>query len=153
MGTKYLHGFRTICYVEWDEYAAQIIQKRIQDGFLDDAPIWDNVFTFDGRPFYGLVDILSAGFPCQPFSVAGVGLGEDDPRNGWPSTFRIICEVQPRIVRLENVPGLLSHQYFGVILGQLAGAGYRIGWDSLSAKEVGAPHLRNRVWIMAYREG
>ena len=155
LGTRYLLGWRTVCYVEWDKYAVEVLKARIRDGYLDDAPIWDDVRTFDGRPWAGLVDVVSAGFPCQPYSVSGRMLAADDPRNGWPSTIRIIREVRPRIAWLENVPGLLSgrHGYFGTILEELDEAGYRVEWDCVSAEEVGAPHKRERVWILAYAKG
>lgn len=150
LGTKYLLGWRTVCYVEWDQYAVEVLKARIRDGYLDDAPIWDDANTFDGAPWAGLVDVVSAGFPCQPFSTAGKGLAENDPRNGWPATIRIIRQIRPRVAWLENVPGLLSKPYFGTILGELAEAGYRVKWDCVSAQEVGAPHIRERLWIVAY---
>ena len=92
---------RTICYVEWDKYCQQVIQARIEDGHLDDAPIWDDIKSFDGRPWCGVVDILSAGFPCQPHSNAGLRKGAADDRNLFPDTLRIIGEVGPRLVILD----------------------------------------------------
>lgn len=152
LSSQWLKGWRTVCYVEWAEYPARVIETRIRDGFLDDAPIWDDVGTFDGRPWRGFVDVIKAGFPCQPFSVAGKGLAADDPRDGWPHTIRIIREVRPRFVFLENVPGLLagSHGYFGRILRELAQSGYDGRWRVLSAAELGAPHKRDRLWIVAH---
>lgn len=88
---------------------------------------------------------------CQPFSVAGKKKGADDERNFWPETLRVIREVGPPIAFLENVPGLLSYDYFGQILGDLAESGYDAEWDIVSAASVGAPHLRERLWIVAYR--
>lgn len=152
LGTTHLLGWKTVCYVEWDKYAIEILKARIKDGYLHDAPIWDNVFTFDGRPWAGCVDVVSAGFPCQPFSVAGKGMAEDDPRNGWPATLRIIREVRPVYAKLENVPGLISKPYFRTILGELSEAGFSFEWDCISAAEVGANHKRERVWIVAYSE-
>ena len=149
IASKWLLGWDTVCYVEWDKYCQQVLQARIRDGLLDDAPIWDDVRTFDGRPWRGCVDIITAGFPCQPFSVAGKRKGADDERNMWPDTIRIIREVQPRYAFLENVPGLLVSGYFGRVLGDLAASGYDIRWRCLSAAEVGAPHRRDRLWIVA----
>jgi len=149
LGSKWLLGWRTVCYVEWNKYAIEVLKARIRDGWLDDAPIWDDAFTFDGRPWRGLVDVVSAGFPCQPFSLAGKGLAENDPRNGWPATIRIIREVRPRVAWLENVPGLLSKPYFGTILGELAEAGYDARWECVAAEEIGANHRRERLWILA----
>lgn len=162
LASQYLKGWQTVCYVEWDKYCQQVIQARIRDGLLHDAPIWDNVNTFDGSPWRGLVDVISAGFPCQPFSELGQRKSTDDPRNGWPSTIRIIREVQPGYVFLENVRGLLSAvdksadepiPYFGTILRDLSESGYDARWRLLSAAECGAPHKRDRVWIVANANG
>jgi DNA (cytosine-5)-methyltransferase 1 len=153
LGTGALLGWTPVCFVEWDRYASSILAARIADGFLHDAPIWDDVFTFDGRPWRCHVDVVSAGFPCQPFSVAGANLGESDPRNGWPATRRIIGEVGPSFIFLENVPGLLavaSRGYFGKILGELSDLGFDVKWEVVSAKQVGAPHERKRLWIYGY---
>ena len=152
LATQWLLGWRAVCYVERDKYAVEVLKARIRDGLLNDAPIWDDVRTFDGRPWRGCVDIVSAGFPCQPWSVAGKREGERDDRNLWPDTIRIVREVRPRWCLLENVPGLLSgfHGYFGQILRDLAESGYDARWRMLSAAEVGAPHRRDRVWVVAY---
>ena len=149
LGTTHLLGWRTVCYVEWDKYAVEVLKARIRDGWLDDAPIWDDAFTFDGRPWAGLVDVVTAGFPCQPFSLAGNGRAENDPRNGWPAVIRILREVRPRFALLENVPGLLSKSYIRSIFGELAEAGYDARWDCITAEEVGANHRRERLWIVA----
>ncbi len=95
-------------------------------------------------------DLLCGGFPCQPFSVAGQNRGVDDDRNMWPETYRAVRELGPRYVFLENVPGLLAHGYFGRILGDLAEGGYDAVWDTFTAAEVGAPHRRERLFILAY---
>jgi len=97
--------------------------------------------------YRGMVDVITAGFPCQPFSIAGKRAGEDDPRNMWPATIECIRVVRPRFALLENVPGLLSSGYFGTILGDLAESGYDARWRILSAAELGAPHKRDRLWI------
>ena len=146
---------RTICYVEWDKYCQQVIQARIGDGHLDDAPIWDDIKSFDGRPWCGTVDILSAGFPCQPHSNAGLRKGAADDRNLFPDTLRIIGEVGPRLVILENVPGINVGNggrppYGGTVVGELAEFGYDAEWRVISAADAGAPHLRNRWWLLAY---
>lgn len=109
LGTKLL-GWRPVCYVEKDPYCQRVLQARIRDGYLDDAPIWDDINTFDGRRWRGCVDIVTAGFPCQPFSMAGRRKGDSDERNLWPDTVRVIREVGPRVVLLENVAGLLTHR-------------------------------------------
>jgi DNA (cytosine-5)-methyltransferase 1 len=149
LGSKLL-GWRTICYVEKEPYAIEVIKARIRDRMLDDAPIWDDVRTFDGHPWAGLVDIVTAGFPCQPWSLAGKRKGEDDDRNLWPDTIRIIREVRPKYVFLENVPGLLSRLYIQQIFGELAESGYDCRWDCIPAAAIGAPHIRDRLWIVAH---
>ena len=141
---------RTVGYVEIDKYCQQIIQARIRDGFLDDAPIFPDISTFNGARCRGVVDIITAGFPCQPHSVAGQQRGEADDRNLWPDTLRVIRDVGPRFVLLENVPGILANGYAGTAVGQLSEAGYDCLWGCVSAASVGAPHRRERWWLLAY---
>ena len=153
-------NFRTVAYIEWDRYCQQVIQARIGDGYgyLDDAPLWGgDIREFDGKPWRGRVDILSASFPCQPFSTAGKREREFDSkgRNLWPDTLRIIGEVGPSLVILENVPGILVGSdgrppYGGTVVGELAEVGYDAVWRVVSAADAGAPHLRNRWWLLAY---
>ena len=147
---------RTVCYVEWDKYCQSILEARIRDGVLDDAPIWDDVREFDGLPWRGRVDIITASPPCQPYSSAGNRKGASDDRNLFPDTLRIISEVQPRRVYLENVYGLTTTPkdgrpaYAGTVVGELAALGYDCRWDIVSAKDAGAPHLRKRWWLVAH---
>ena len=146
---------RTVAYVEWEKYPQEIIKARIKDGFLNDAPIWGDISTLDGQQFRGMVDLITAGFPCQPHSVAGLKRGADDERNLWPETLRVIREVGPRYVILENVPGLLSASsnggtpaYGGTVVGELAQIGYGVHWQTIGADDVGAPHRRKRWWCI-----
>lgn len=150
--TAILLGWTTVGYVEQDSYCQKILRARIKDGIFHDAPIFNDVRSFDGQQYRGRVDIISAGFPCQPFSVAGNREGAKDKRNMWPDTIRIIRQVKPRQLLLENVSGLLSSGYFGTILRDLAASGYDARWKVLSAAEVGAPHKRDRLWIYAYAD-
>lgn len=147
-------GFcRTVCYVERDEYCQRLLRQRMLDGWLQPAPIWDDIKTFDGRPWRGLVDFLFGGIPCQPHSIAGKRAGGSDERDLWPDFWRVVCEVGPGVVLVENVPGLLSSDggaMFGSILGDLAAGGYDAEWDCIPAAAVGAPHRRDRVWLVAY---
>lgn len=145
-----LLGWRTVCAVEHNPYRQEVIRARQRDGHLEAFEIFDDVRTFDGRPWGGRVDVVSGGFPCQPFSAAGKRRGADDSRNMWPDTARIIGEVRPRYAFLENVPALLAHRYFGRILGDLAESGYNAVWDCIGACHVGAPHQRERIWILAH---
>ncbi len=143
---------RTVAYVEIEPYCQQIIKARIRDGALDDAPIFPDVLAFDGRQCRGVVDIVTASFPCQPFSVVGQRRGKDDDRNLWPATLRVIRDVGPSYVLLENVRGLANGfaPYAAEIIGELSEAGYDAQWGLLPAAAVGAPHLRWRWWCLAY---
>jgi DNA (cytosine-5)-methyltransferase 1 len=156
LGGKLL-GWRTVCAVEWEEYCIEVLLQRQRDGMLPVFPIWDDIQTFDGKPWREKVDVVSAGFPCQPFSIAnqtnGGCKGDMDERNMWPDTIRVIREVQPGWVLLENVPNLLTHRYYGTILRDLAESGYDARWKVLSAAESGAPHKRDRIWVVAHAGG
>ena len=145
---RIIPGYRTLCYVEKAPYRQAILISRIKDGHLDDASIWDDIQTFDPNPFTGMVDIITAGFPCQPYSVAGKNKGEADRRNLWPDTFRCILGIRPRYVLLENVPNLLNHEYARKIYSDLARFGYDKEWDVVPAAFSGASHLRKRLWIL-----
>ena len=152
LGVRAAIPTRTICYIEREITCAKILAQRASEGFwgLDDAPIYSDVKSFPTELFAGKVDILIGGFPCQPFSVAGKQEGSEDERNLWPDTLRLIRSLRPRYAFLENVPGLVSHPYFGTILGDLAQAGYDAEWLCLTASEIGASHRRERVFILAH---
>lgn len=145
----HLLGWRTVCAVERDAYAAQVLAQRQNDGCLAPFPIWSDVTTFDGRPWRGLVDVVSGGFPCQDISAAGKGAGIDGERSGlWGEMARIIREVRPRFVFVENSP-VLTSRGLGRVLGDLAEMGFDAEWGVLGAADVGAPHQRDRIWIVA----
>ena len=145
----HLLGWRTVCAVEWEPYAACVLAARQNDGILPPFPIWDDVQTFDGRPWRGIVDVVSGGFPCQDISAAGRGAGIDGERSGmWSHMARIIGEVRPRYVYVENSPMLTSRGCYRV-LGDLAEMGFDARWGVVSAAAVGAPHKRDRIWIVA----
>jgi len=141
--------YRCVVYVEREAYAAAVLVARMANQALDTAPVWDDLSTFDGKPWRGVVDIVSAGFSCQPWSAAGKQLGIEDERWIWPDIARVIRQVGPEWVFLENVAGLvrggLEH-----VLRDLAESGFAAEWDSFSAAEVGAPHLRERLFILAH---
>ena len=143
----HLLGWRTVCAVEWEPYAACVLAARQNDGLLPAFPIWDDVQTFDGRPWRGIVDVISGGFPCQDISAAGKGAGIDGERSGmWREMARIIHEVRPRFVFVENSP-MLTSRGLGTVLGDLAAMGFDARWGVLGAADVGAPHQRDRIWI------
>lgn len=140
---------RTVCYVENDPYAAAVIQSRIRSGQLDDAPIWDDVCTFDGAPWAGCVDIVTGGFPCQDVSLAGKRAGIDGERSGlWSEMVRIIREVRPRYIFVENVAAIVSSG-MSRIQADLASCGMRTRWDCIPACAVGARHISNRMFAFA----
>jgi len=146
-----LLGWHTVCAVEINPYAASVLVSRQNDGFLAPFPIWDDVSTFDGKPWHGLVDVVSGGFPCQDISSAGKGAGITGERSGlWKEFARIIGEVRPRYAFIENSPMLVSRG-LDVVLSDLAALGYDAEWGVLSAADVGAKHLRERIWIVARR--
>ena len=145
----HLLGWRTVCAVEWDAYAASVLCARQNDGLLPPFPIWDDVQTFDGKPWRGRVDVISGGFPCQDISAAGKGAGITGERSGmWFHMARIVGEVRPEYVFVENSP-MLTSRGLGTVLGDLASLGYDARWGVLGAADVGAPHQRDRIWIFA----
>src|SRR3990167_4785089 len=143
---------RTVCYVELDPFCQEILLRRVDDGWLDRAPIWPDLRTFDGRPWRGIVDCIASGFPCQPFSHAGKRKGDADARNLWPDVQRIIGESEPAVVVLENVPGSLPY-FYHVVLPELSGLGYAVEAGLFTAAEVGAPPRRQRFFVVAHRDG
>lgn len=149
LGGKLL-GWRTVAAVERDAYAAQVLAQRQNDGLFEVFPIWSDVTSFDGKPWARIVDVISGGFPCQDISVAGKGAGIEGTRSGmWKEFLRIICDIQSRFVWVENSP-MLTSRGLGVVLGDLAEAGYDAEWMCLSAAEVGANHMRDRIWILGH---
>jgi len=150
-------GFTTVGQCEIDEYCNKVLQKH-----WPDVPRWGDIYQLTGQEIIercGSITLLSGGFPCQPFSAAGKRKGTDDERHLWPELLRIIREVKPRWFLGENVRGLLSIKHtddeqrvFGTILSDLAEVGYRVGWLCYGAGDVGAPHRRERVFIVAHSE-
>jgi DNA (cytosine-5)-methyltransferase 1 len=135
--------------VEWDAYATSVLVARQNDGTLPPFPIWDDVQTFDGRPWRGRVDVVSGGFPCTDISAAGRGAGIDGEASGmWRHMARIVGEVRPRHVLVENSP-MLVRRGLARVLGDLAALGYDARWGVLGAAHAGAPHQRDRIWIVA----
>lgn len=166
-------GYRTCAVLERETAVAGRMAQRIKEGSLPDLAWWDDVTTFDGASWRGIVSVLSAGFPCQPFSVAGKRKGKEDARWIWPDIKRIVKELgeELEIVLLENVPGLLLSTHsdfdrwdleastgdsiggFGTVLSDLAELGFDAEWICIKASDVGAAHGRKRVFILAYRNG
>jgi DNA (cytosine-5)-methyltransferase 1 len=155
LGTHLL-GWKPCGYVEWNEYCQQVIAARIRDGYLPAAPIFTDVREFvqsgAAEQYQGIADVVTAGFPCQPFTVAGKQLAGDDERNMWPATSEVIRAVQPKHVLLENVRGLISCGYIGTVIGDLADLGYVGKWGVIGADNAEAPHERKRLWIVAHAD-
>jgi len=146
----HLLGWRTVCAVEWEQYPASVLCARQNDGLLPPFPIWDDVQTFDGKPWREIVDVVSGGFPCTDISAAGKGAGIDGEASGmWREMARIIHEVRPKFVFVENSP-MLTSRGLGRVLGDLASMGFDARWGVLGAADVGANHQRNRIWIVAH---
>jgi len=147
LGGKLL-GWRTVCAVEWEPYPASVLCARQNDGLLPPFPIWDDVQTFDGKPWRGIVDVVSGGFPCQDISAAGKGAGIDGERSGmWGHMARVVGEVRPRFVFVENSPMLVTRGLERV-LGDLTSLGYDAKWTVMGAADVGANHQRDRIWVV-----
>ena len=147
-----LLGHRPVCAVEIDDYCRRVLRARQADGWLPaDMEIYDDVTTFDGKAWRGRVDLVAGGFPCQDLSLAGKGAGLDGKRSGlWFEMLRVICEVEPRYVYVENVPAITGRG-MDRVLGSLAEAGWDAEWLCLPASAVGAAHRRDRWWCLARR--
>lgn len=151
LGTHLL-GWRPVAAVEIEDYPRRVLLQRQADGILPRFPIWDDVCTFDGKPWRGKVDVVSGGFPCQDISAAGKGAGIDGERSGlWGEMARIINEVRPRYVFAENSPLLVSRG-LTTVLRDLAQMGFSARWGVVGAHHVAAPHKRDRIWIVANRQ-
>ena len=145
-------GYRTVCYVERNSFAAATLVARMADTSLAPAPIWDDLKSYDGKPWRGRVHIITAGYPCQPFTLSGVRKGEDDPRHLWPDVARIVDEVRPEWCFFENVVG---HLPLGLqdVVADLQSMGYSVAARVQSAAEVGGSHIRQRLFILAHANG
>lgn len=160
--TRALGAVRTVAFSEIEAFPCANLVSKMEKGLLDVAPIWTDLKTFPWEQFRGSVDILSGGFPCQPFSAAGRRAGDDDPRHLWPHIVRGIEQLgRPPIVFFENVEGILSSKLSGDhwsdpagtpvllhVLRELERLGYQATAGVFSAREVGAPHQRKRVFIL-----
>lgn len=144
---------RPIVYCEIERYAQGILLSRMASGDLPTAPIWDDVSTFEGHSFRGEIDIIYGGFPCQDISIAGAGKGLEGKRSGlFREIVRLAEEIRPAFLFLENVPAIRTRGLDSVIK-ELTDAGYDLRWKSLSAAEVGAPHKRERWFLLAHAPG
>jgi DNA (cytosine-5)-methyltransferase 1 len=141
-----LLGWRTICAIEWEQSATDILVARQQDGSLDPFVIWRDIRTFDGQPFKGRVDVVSGGFPCQAYSSAAAGRNTADDL--WPEMRRVVADVAPRYVFAENV----SRRAIDRAADDLEQMGYTAHCIALSASDLGGDHVRERVWLRAHAD-
>jgi len=148
-----LCGHRCVCAVELDPYCRSVLVRRQNDGALPPFPIWDDIRTFDGRPWRGVVEVVSGGFPCQNISPAGDRTGITGEKSSlWFDMLRVVREVRPRYVFVENSAQLVRNG-LDVVLKGLDAGGYDAQWCVLGASDIGAPHYRKRCWILAYANG
>jgi site-specific DNA-cytosine methylase len=143
---------RSVALCEIEAFAIANLVAKMEAGLMDPAPIWTDLKTFPWDSFRDRVDILSGGYPCQPFSSAGKRAGADDPRHLWPFIADSIQVVRPKLCFFENVEGHISLGLSSVI-SDLEEMGYQVSWAIFSAAECGAPHQRKRVFILAHRNG
>jgi len=127
-------GYRNVCFVERNSFAAAALVARMADTSLAPAPVWDDLKSFDGRPWRGRIHILTAGYPCQPFTLSGLRQGENDPRHLWPDVARITGEIAPEWVFFENVPGHLTLG-FQDVTRDLQAMGYRVAAASYQRRK------------------
>ena len=164
LGTKYFLGWKTIGYVEINDFCQRLIAQRIKDGLLDNAPIFTDIRAFVdsgcAELYRGVVDVVSAGVPCQPASLCGKRMGGNDDRWLWPETIRALDIVRPRRgLLLENPPGILSvrdssgRPLLGRILRELAKVGLHPQWDGIPSSALGGYDERDRIWFVADDQG
>jgi DNA (cytosine-5)-methyltransferase 1 len=141
-------GFRTVKFVEIDTFCQKVLEKNFPG-----VPIDADVRQTNGAVYRGRIRLLTGGFPCQDVSEAGRGAGLSGARSGlWTEMRRLICEIQPEFVVVENVSGLL-HRGINRVLGDLAELRYDAEWGVFSSCRLGSPHTRERVFIVAYPTG
>lgn len=139
---------RTIAFVEIEAFIIENLVQQMEQGLLAPAPVWSNLKTFPSEQFHGKIHGITGGYPCQPFSVAGKRAGTEDPRHLWPHIKRMVGAIRPVWCFFENVPGHLTLGYREV-RSDLEQLGYKVEEGIFSAEEVGAPHQRKRLFILA----
>lgn len=151
LGLERTGGFETVAFCEIEEFPRNVIKKH-----WPKVPCYRDVreLTAERLATDGIaVDVICGGFPCQDLSTSGSGLGLDGERSGlWKEYFRLVCEIRPSFIIVENSPELLDG-WLGQVVGPLAEIGYDSEWECIPASAVGAPHRRDRIWIIAYPTG
>lgn len=157
LGFQRAGGFNTVAFVEIDKGCQEVLKKNFPS-----VPIYSDICRFEGKKFQSTagiseIDVITGGFPCQDLSIAGKQGGINEARSGlWWEMRRVISELRPKFAVMENVPNFLAGErgaWFGEFLASLAEIGYDAEWKCISAGAVGKPHLRERVWIVAYPSG
>ena len=146
---RVLPTLRSVALCEIEAFPIANLVAKMEEGLMESAPIWTDLKTFPWESFRDRVDILTGGYPCQPFSAAGKRAGKEDPRHLWPWIADGIRILRPRVCFFENVEGHISLGLSSVI-SDLEELGYKVSWGIFSAREVGAPHQRKRVFILAH---
>jgi DNA (cytosine-5)-methyltransferase 1 len=146
---RVLPTLRSVALCEIEAFPIANLVAKMEAGLMESAPIWTDLKTFPWESFRDRVDILTGGYPCQPFSAAGKRAGKEDPRHLWPWIADGIRILRPRVCFFENVEGHISLGLSSVI-SDLEEIGYQTAWGIFSAREVGAPHQRKRVFILGY---
>ena len=142
-------GVRTVAYCEQDRYAQGVLLSRMQSGEIDRAPIWDDIRTLS-KELLPQIDIIFGGFPCQDISVAGLGNGLAGERSGlFYEIIRLTKEIRPDFVFLENVPAIRTRGLEQVVKA-FTEIGYDCRWTCISAASIGAPHKRERWFLLAH---
>ena len=143
-----LLGHTTVCAVEIEPYCRKVLLQRQRDGILPRFPIWDDVRTFDGKPWRGKVDVVCGGFPCQDISVCGKGNGITGKQSSlWNDMWRIICEIRPKFAFIEN-SAALTIRGGATVISDLAQVGYNVKWGVFSGYQVGGPIQRERMFML-----
>lgn len=144
-------GWENVFHCEWNEFGQKVLKY-----YWPNAEIFDDITKTDFTKYANKIDILSGGFPCQPYSSAGKRLGKNDERHLWPEMLRAIREIAPRYVVGENVRGLINWNgglVFDEVCTELENLGYKVAPYIIPASGVNAPHRRERIWFIAYRDG
>ena len=146
---RVLPALRSVALCEIETFAIANLVAKMEAGLMDAAPIWTDLKTFPWESFRDRVDILTGGYPCQPFSAAGKRLGTEDERHLWPHIAKGIAILKPRVCLFKNVEGHITLG-LSTVISDLEEMGYKVSWGIFSASECGAVHQRKRVWVMAH---
>ena len=143
---------RTVCMVEREAFPVAVLARQMQEGRMDECPLWLGDLRDLPLDELPAIDWITSGYPCQPFSAAGKRLGQEDPRHLWPTILGLVESLRPRGVFFENVAGHLTLG-LDLVLRDLAESGFRCAFGLFTAEEVGAPHRRERVFILGVADG